>query len=113
METNGNIITPVNWTGDGRDLILLNGSLKRGGMIDGHNRLVVRFPMDGHPELCAEVIDLTGDCRDEIVLWDEKRMFIYTQDDAVENPACPEKYPHYNASNYRGEYSFPRMNHKA
>jgi len=107
--TNGNIIAPVNWTGDGQDLILLNGNVSLGGMIDGHNRRVVLFPDDGHPDMCAEVVDLTGDCRDEIVLWDEKRMYIYTQDSefAGDVIACPEKYPHYNGSNYRGEYSFP------
>jgi rhamnogalacturonan endolyase len=106
---NGNVITPVNWTGDGRDLILLNGNISRGGMIDGHNRQVVVFPDDGHPDLCAEVIDLTGDCRDEIVLWDEQMMYIYTQDNELTGLVdCPEKYPHYNASNYRGEYAYRR-----
>ena len=106
--TNGNVITPVNWTGDGRDLILLNANVARGGLIDGHNRPVVRFPADGHPELCAEVIDLTGDCRDELVVWDEQRMFIYTQDNCLEGQTVdrPAKYPYYNASNYRGEYSY-------
>lgn len=107
--TNGNIITPVNWAGDGQDLILLNGNIALGGMIDGHYRQVVSFPDDGHAELCAEALDLTGDCRDEIVLWDEYKMYIYTQDTAFEGDTiyCPEKNPHYNASNYRGEYSFP------
>lgn len=107
--TNGNIITPVNWAGDGQDLILLNGNNALGGMIDGHNRQVVTFPEDGHPELCAEALDLFGDARDEIVLWDEHRMFIYTQDQAYAGAgvAKPAKYPHCNASNYRGEYNFP------
>ena len=109
--TNGNIITPVNWTGDGQDLLLLNGNCARGGMVDGFNDQVVVFPSDGHPELCTEAFDITGDARDEVLLWDEKRMFIYTQD----RPFCgdkiarPEKYPHYNASNYRGEYAFPHF----
>jgi hypothetical protein len=107
--TNGNVITPVNWKGDGQDLILLNGDIEKGGLIDGQGRQVVRFPDDGHPELCAEVLDLTGDCRDEIVLWDEHKMYIYTQDNEFkgEKIYCPHKYPHYNASNYRGEYSYP------
>jgi rhamnogalacturonan endolyase len=105
--TNGNVITPINWTGDGRDLILLNGQIELGGMIDGYDRQVVRFPDDGHPTLCAEALDLTGDCRDEIVLWDEQMMYIYTQDNEMAGAAdCPKKYPHYNASNYRGEYSY-------
>lgn len=106
---NGNIVTPVNWTGDGRDLVLLNGSTRFGGLIDGFGRRVVLFPDDGHPELCAEVINLTGDGRDEIVLWDQRRMYIYTQDQppAVEPVVVPWKYPHYNASNYRGEFHYP------
>jgi hypothetical protein len=104
---NGNVITPINWTGDGRDLILLNGHIELGGLIDGSNRQVVRFPDDGHPTLCAEAIDLTGDSRDEIVLWDEKMMYIYTPDNELTGAIdCPRKYPHYNASNYRGEYSY-------
>ena len=56
---------------------MLNGNVEKGGLIDGFNRQVVRFPEDGHPEMCAEVIDLTGDCNDEIVLWDEKRMYLH------------------------------------
>jgi len=107
---NGIVITPVNWTGDGRDLILLNGSAKFGGLADGHGRIVVRFPDDGHPDLCADALDLTGDARDEIVLWDQHRMYIYTQDGppAAENVSAPEAYPRYNASNYRGEFHYRR-----
>ena len=105
---NGNIIAPVNWTGDGRDLILLNADTVGGGLIDGSGGQAVVFPEDGHPELCCEVIDLTGDPRDEIVVWDQKRMFIYTQENEIEGEVYkPVKYPHWNASNYRGEYSVP------
>lgn len=109
MLCNGNIISPVNWDGSGQDLILMNGNF---GMIDGYGHHVVKFPDDGHPNLAAEVIDVTGDNRDEIILWDRKKMFIYTpsgntktRDGKIYNPI---KYPMYNASNYRGEYSFPR-----
>jgi hypothetical protein len=106
--TNGNLLTPVNWTGCGQDLILLNGNTEMGGLIDGDNRQVVVFPDDGHPDLCAEAVDITGDGREEIVLWDSKAMYIYTQDTPFkgEKVCAPEKYPLYNASNYRGEYSF-------
>lgn len=109
--SNGNIIAPVNWQGDGTELILLNGNVKYGGMIDGDGDVVVAFPDDGHPDLCAEVINMTGDARDEIVLWDAERMCIYTQDRPCEISGMeytPEKYPHYNSSNYRGEYSFAK-----
>ena len=71
---------PVNWRGDGQEFVLLSGNAKEGGMIDGHLRRVVMFPDDGHPDLAANVLDLTGDQRDEIVLWDQERVWIYTQD---------------------------------
>ncbi|WP_159880992.1 rhamnogalacturonan lyase family protein [Paenibacillus puerhi] len=107
---NGNLLTPVNWTGDGQDLVLLNGNTQYGGLIDGHGRRVVLFPDDGHPDLCAEVLDLTGDGRDELLLWDAQRMYIYTQDRpaAAETVVVPEKYALCNASNYRGEFHYPR-----
>ena len=38
------------------------------------------FPDDGHPDLAAYVANLTGDARDEVVLWDQERVWIYTQD---------------------------------
>lgn len=107
-ELNGNMLTPVNWDGTGQDLILLNADPDRGGMIDGEGMYCVKFPDDGHPTMCAEAINLTGDARDEIVVWDYKSMYIYTQDDGyMDNAYEPVKYPHYNASNYRGEYSYP------
>jgi hypothetical protein len=111
QQGNGNIIAPVNWKGDGSELILLNGSTQDGGMIDGDGDRVAVFPDDGHPDLCAEVINLTGDARDEIVLWDANKMYIYTQDRPCPvkgKEYVPLKYPRYNSSNYRGEYSFAR-----
>ena len=109
-ELNGNLLTPVNWTGDGQDFILLNADVKRGGMIDGDGVTVVKFPDDGHPTLCAEAVNILGDARDEIVTWDYNYMYIYTQDDEQrENVYKPYKYPDYNASNYRGEYSYKEI----
>jgi rhamnogalacturonan endolyase len=109
--SNGNVITPVNWTGDGVDLVLLNGNSQHGGLIDGHGRRVVIFPEDGHPDLCSEILDITGDGRDEILLWDMQRMYIYTQDRPASVPTAvvPDKYPHYNSSNYRGEFNYPKL----
>jgi hypothetical protein len=43
-------------------------------MLDGHLRRVAMFRGDGHPDLVANVLDLTGDQRDEILLWNEKRV---------------------------------------
>lgn len=54
------------------------------------------------------LFDLCGDDRDELVVWDYHWLYIYTQDDGErETSYHPVKYPIYNASNYRGEYSFP------
>lgn len=107
-EMNGNILAPVNWTGDGRDLILTNADPYKGGLLNGDGERVVAFPDDGHPTYCCEAIDLLGDARDELVVWDYRNMYIYTQKGAIMEEAYkPVKYPHYNASNYRGEYSYP------
>jgi len=111
MPSNGNVIAPVNWQGDGEELILLNGNVRLGGMIDGEGDQVVIFPDDGHPDQCAEVIHLVGDARDEIVLWDAHKMYLYTQDRpcaVTGREYVPLKYPHCNSSNYRGEFSFAR-----
>ncbi|MBN1670596.1 MAG: hypothetical protein JXR37_06165 [Kiritimatiellae bacterium] len=105
----GSILNPVNWTGEGTELALMSASVRHGGMLDGHGRRVVLFPDDGHPELACESIDLTGDARDEIAVWDREQLWIYTQDRPFEGKAVyrPRRFPHYNASNYRGETSLP------
>lgn len=107
-EMNGNILCPVNWDGTGTELILTNADPHKGGLLNGDGIRAVAFPDDGHPTLCCEALDLTGDERDELVVWDYYSMYIYTQED---NPRPqtyrPVKFPHYNASNYRGEYAYP------
>jgi len=105
----GSPFVPVNWRGDGTELIMLSGNVQEGGMIDGHLRRVVMFPDDGHPDLCASVLNLTGDPRDEIVLWDQDRVWIYTQDRPFTGDQiyAPRRNPHYNDSNYRTTVSLP------
>ncbi|MCL4782604.1 MAG: hypothetical protein KJZ70_06175 [Bryobacterales bacterium] len=105
----GSCMLPVNWRGDGQEFVFLSGGPKQGGMIDGHLRRVVMFPDDGHPALAASVLNLTGDARDEIVLWDEQRVWIYTQDRPFEGKRiyAPIRNPDYNESNYRANVSFP------
>ena len=108
MLSNGNVIAPLNWDGNGNELIWMSA---HEGAFDGEGRRVMTLPDDGHPEMCTEVINLTGDERDEIVVWDRHTMYIYTQDgEAKADPRGhyrPFKYPEYNGSNYRGEYCFP------
>jgi hypothetical protein len=105
----GSLLLPVNWRGDGREFLLLSGNVREGGMIDGHLRRVVMFPDDGHPDLAAAVMDLTGDARDEVILWDQERVWIYTQDRpfAGEKIYAPMRNPTYNESNYRAQVSLP------
>ncbi|MFB3924253.1 MAG: hypothetical protein ACE145_21235 [Terriglobia bacterium] len=106
----GSRLLPVNWRGDGQEFALLSGNVREGGMIDGNLRRVVMFPDDGHPDLCAYVTDVTGDPRDEVILWDQERVWIYTQDRPFsgERIYAPLRHNLYNESNYRTEVPLPR-----
>ena len=109
---NGNILAPVNWDGNGSELILTNADPKGGGLMNGNGIRAVEFPDDGHPVMCCQEMDLTGDERDELVVWDYHKMYIYTQEDNPKPQSYhPVKFPAYNASNYRGEYSFPNASY--
>jgi rhamnogalacturonan endolyase len=105
----GSPLLPVNWRGDGQEFAMLSGNVREGGLIDGHFRRVVMFPGDGHPDLAYAVEDLTGDARDEIVLWDTERVWIYTQDRPFTGKRIykPVRNPAYNESNYRTTVSLP------
>ena len=102
-------LEPVNWRGDGQEFALLSGNIREGGMIDGELRRVVVFPDDGHPDLASAVRDVTGDRRDEVILWDQTRVWIYTQDRPFTGSRmyAPVRNPHYNDSNYRASVSLP------
>ncbi|MEO6008496.1 MAG: hypothetical protein ABIX28_26355 [Vicinamibacterales bacterium] len=106
----GTALLPVNWRGDGQEFAMLSGNIKEGGMIDGQLRRVVMFPNDGHPELAFMVADVTGDSRDEIILWDLNEVWIYTQDKpfAGDKIYAPVRNPHYNESNYLTMVSMPK-----
>jgi hypothetical protein len=106
---NGSKMLPVNWRGDGEEFVLLSGDAKYGGMINGHFERAVMFPNDGHPDLASFVLDMTGDGRDEVVLWDEKSVWIYTQDRPFhgEKIYTPVRNPLYNMSNYSCIVSMP------
>lgn len=105
----GSMCFPTNWTGRSEEFIMLTPNPQDGGMFDGLGRRVVRFPDDGHPDMCNAVLDLTGDCRDEIVVWDPHELWVYTQND---NPRSgrlyrPRRNPLYNYSNYQASVSTP------
>jgi hypothetical protein len=105
----GSMCLPVNWMGRPGEYFVHNPNVRWGGMFDGWGRCVVTFPDDGHPDMCNAVLDITGDCRDEVVVWDPKQIWVYTQSD---NPKPgrlyrPRRNPLYNYSNYQATVSLP------
>lgn len=110
----GSMCLPLNWTGNGEEYFVHNPNIKQGGVFDGWGRRVLAFPDDGHPDMCNAVLDLTGDCRDEIVVWNPNELWVYTQSD---NPKSGKLYkpirnPLYNYSNYQATVSLPGWNDK-
>ncbi|HXG63055.1 MAG TPA: hypothetical protein VNO22_16910 [Planctomycetota bacterium] len=105
----GSMILPVNWRGDGQEFLLLSGNVREGGMLDGRLRRAVVFPEDGHPDLAAAVLDVTGDARDEVILWDPSRVWVYTQDRPPPGGKlyAPIRNATSNDSNYRAHVSLP------
>jgi rhamnogalacturonan endolyase len=105
----GSPVQPVNWRGDGTEFIFLSPNITEGGLIDGWGRRVVMFPEDGHPDLAWTVHDLTGDPRDELIVWDLDSIYIYTQDRPFKGTRIykPERPPLYNESNYATSFSWP------
>ena len=105
----GSPVQPVNWRGDGTEFIFLTPDHSEGGLVDGWGRRVVMFPDDGHPDLAWMVHDLTGDPRDELIVWDLESIWIYTQDKPFKGEKIykPERQPLYNESNYATVYSWP------
>ncbi len=105
----GSPVQPVNWRGDGTEFIFLTPDHINGGLIDGWGRRVVMFPDDGHPDLAWMVHDMTGDPRDELIVWDTESIWIYTQDKPFKGEKVykPVRQPLYNESNYATVYSWP------
>lgn len=105
----GSMCLPVNWTGKSEEYFVLSANVMQGGLFDGWGRKVAAFPDDGHPDMCNAVLDLTGDGRDEIVVWDPSAIWIYTQDDNPKKGKLykPVRNPLYNYSNYQTTVSLP------
>ncbi|MCP4645141.1 MAG: hypothetical protein GY851_32165, partial [bacterium] len=105
----GSMCLPVNWTGKPGEYFVLSPNPVHGGMFDGWGRRVVRFPADGHPDLCCAVLNITGDCRDEIVVWDPNELWVYTQDDGPKSGRLykPRRNALHNYSNYQATVSLP------
>jgi hypothetical protein len=99
----------VNWKGDGEEFFITSADTLRGGLFDGEGQLAVDFPADGHPVSYYLATDLTGDARDEIILWDSRELWIYTQDDnpRMGNTYSPRRIPLYNYSMHQMTRSTP------
>ena len=102
----------MNWTGDGQEFLLLSAAPdETGGLYDGHGNQTVAFPDDGHPTLCYDAVDLTGDGLDELICWDHDSLWVYTSNSKPANGSVhmPQRFPApYNASNYRSNISMQK-----
>lgn len=105
----GSMCMPLNWKGDGEEYFILSPNPEIGGVFDGWGRKVMNFPDDGHPDMCNATLDITGDSRDEIVVWDTYSIWIYTQDDNPRKGRLykPVKNSLSNYSNYQTTVSQP------
>jgi hypothetical protein len=103
----GNTLQPVNWTGDGEELIYFSAHADLGGLWNWKGEQVVTFPSDGHPELCSEVLDLSGSGRDNLIVWDPERLWVYAPSGDAEPRHRPLRPPLHSWSNYMCYWSLP------
>jgi rhamnogalacturonan endolyase len=104
----GSPLSPVKWTNENTQLILLSASKgSKGGLYNGYGQQAVSFPDDGHPILCNYVCDIDNDGLDEILCWDHEMLWIYRSEEAgIPNNEKPARFPQiYNQSNYRSNIS--------
>ena len=99
----------VNWKGDGEEFLITSADTITGGLFDGSGQQSVVFPPDGHPDSFYMATDLTGDARDEILVWNNEELWIYTQEDnpRMGNTFAPRRIPLYNHSMYHMNRSLP------
>lgn len=105
----GSVCQPVNWTGDGRELIAFSPRHGDGGVWNAHFDLVVPFPNDDRPGKYMEVRDVLGWGVDQLVVWDEDRLHVYGPKDRPRQGrrAYRPIRPRTNLSNYQVNYSLP------
>lgn len=102
-------LMPVNWAGDGSELLFLSAHPAEGGLLDAQGHRAVMFPDDGHPFYCCTALDLIGDGRDELLTWDTESIWVYRADTPLpDGPRYrPIRLPHWNESNYMAHVSLP------
>ena len=105
----GSPILPLNWSGGSEEFFVVSPNVEQGGVFDGRGRRVMKFPADGHPDMCYMVLDVTGDVRDELIVWDPFELWVYTQSDSPKDGRVykPTRTPLHNLSNYQSSVSLP------
>ena len=104
----GAICQPVNWTGDGCELIAFSPSRGDGGLWDHDFQCTVPLPDCDRPELCMEVHDMLGLGIDQLVLWDHEKLQIYRPSSVLNRtPMYIPRRSFPNMSNYQVNFSLP------
>lgn len=106
----GAVCQPVNWTGDGRELIAFSPRLGDGGLWDDHFDLVVEFPDDERPGKYMEIHDMLGLGVDQVLVWDEQKLHVYAPSERPKRRGKQYRpvRPSPNFSNYQVNYSIPK-----
>ncbi|MEM4787857.1 MAG: hypothetical protein QXV28_07760, partial [Ignisphaera sp.] len=90
---------PVNWIGNGSELIAAPN-----GLYDLYGNIVVPFEYnmwsDSEWGPKVYVWNIVGDPRDEVIVWNEHRLIIYTQDDNPRDGVYIPRRRMYNQSLY-------------
>ncbi|MEM1526765.1 MAG: hypothetical protein QW775_04195 [Ignisphaera sp.] len=100
---------PVNWFGNGYELLASHN-----GLYDVYGNLLVVFEhnmwegSEWGPKVY--VWDVVGDPRDEVIVWNEHSLVIYTQNDNPSEKAAKVKRRYYNQSLYGNIISLPNKN---
>ena len=105
----GAVCQPVNWTGDGREMIAFSPRPGDGGLWNGQLDLAVPFPDGPRPGRYLEVHDVLGLGVDKVIVWDEERLHVYGPA-TLPRPgrrryAPVRSWP--NTSNYQVNFSLP------
>jgi rhamnogalacturonan endolyase len=104
----GSMVYPLHWEGGEIQHVLVSAHPELGGVMDGRGCKAPLLPADGHPWMCCQPLDVTGDCRDEILCWDLERFWIYTQDRPASGELIPlQREPLYNFTNYGAHLALP------
>ena len=100
--------SPVNWRGDGEELLLLRSSDSGDGLFDAQGRLVV--PFAGELELGGVLPHPLGeDRRDRLIVLTPDRIAVYRQDQPIPNDQKRIYHPvrHYWRGSTIGVISYP------